>query len=303
MKKFKTIIMTVVLLWLGAYALSFIIGDRVGGEIVSEGIAIVPIHGAIVINDVQNIFGVNAIGSDTILENLKKARTNKGVKVVILEINSGGGAVVASKEVADYVKKLKEEKPVIAWIREVGASGAYWIAASSDVIVADEMSITGSVGVISSYLDYSGLMEKYGVKYERLVAGEFKDTGNPFRELSSEERRMMEAKLRLIQDFFVKDVQKSRNLNINQVNEIKKGFFYLGVEAKDLGLVDVLGNKETAVSKAKELGNISDGSIVEYKAKKSILDLLERFGIQIFFSMGRGIGREIKVEEEFKILA
>jgi protease-4 len=146
-------------------------------------------------------------------------------------------------------------------------------------------------------------MEQYGVKYERLVAGNLKDAGSPFRELTNEERILMEAKLNLIQDFFVRDVQESRGLNANQVTEIRKGFFYLGVEAKDLGLVDVLGNRDTAILKARELGNITDGSIVEYKTKKSLLDLLERFSSKIFFNMGRGIGQELKLEEEFKILA
>ena len=305
MKKFKIIILTIVLLWLAAYLSSLIIGDEFNGEIVSEGIAIIPIYGTITLSDSQDLFGTSSLGSDSIIENLKKAENNDGIKAVILEINSPGGTVVASKEVADYVKELKTKKPVVAWIREVGASGAYWIASSSNLIVADEASITGSVGVISSYLQFSDLLDEYGVKYERLVAGKYKDAGSPFKDLETDERILMQSKLDIIHEIFLKDVIANRNLNNNQVNDVRTGFFFLGIEAKELGLVDELGGKELAVEKAKELGDISsDGKIVEYKVKKNIFDLIQEFSNKVFFSMGKGIGNSlVEKEEGIQILA
>ena len=304
MKKIKIIFMTVILLWVAAYFISLGFGDD--SRIISDGIAIVPVKGIILSEDSNDIFTGSGMGSDTIISNLKKAKENKGVKAVILEINSPGGTVVASREVANYVKELSESKPVVAWIREVGASGAYWVASGADAIVADDMSITGSIGVISSYLEFSGLLEKYGVDYERLVAGELKDVGSPYRDLTEAERRLMNAKLSKIQDLFVKEVSENRKLNNQQINEIKSGFFYLGVEAKDLGLVDVLGGRDAAIEKAKELAGIKDGNIVEYKPKESLLALIEKFTNKAFLYMGRGIGLSLfdhKYEGRLEVLA
>ena len=304
MKKIKIIFTTVVLLWVAAYFIG--LGFEKDNEIISNGIAIVPIKGAILPEDSNDILSGSGMGSDTIISNLRKAMENDGIKAVVLEINSPGGTVVASREVANYVKLLSEKKPVVAWIREMGASGAYWIASSSDVIIADEMSITGSVGVLSSYLEFSGLLEKYGVGYERLVAGELKDVGSPFRSLNEDERRLMNAKLRKIQDLFIKEVAENRKLDNAQINEIRHGFFYLGIEGKELGLVDYFGGREEAIAKAKELAGIDDGKIVEYKPKKGILDLMEGFTNKAFFSMGRGIGLSLfrsEIDNRFEIMA
>src|SRR3989338_6986417 len=295
MKKIKIIFTTVVLLWIAAYLVS--LAFERDNEIISNGIAIVPIKGAILPEDSNDILRGSGMGSDTIINNLRKAEENKGIKAVVLEINSPGGTVVASREVANYVKSLSEKKPVVAWIREMGASGAYWIASGADVIIADEMSITGSIGVLSSYLEFSGLLEKYGVRYERLVAGELKDVGSPYRDLTEAEKKLMNVKLKKIQDLFVKDVAENRKLDAAQINEIRQGFFYLGIEAVDLGLVDVLGGREEAIAKAKEIAGIADGKVVEYKPKKSILEFIEGFTNKAFFNIGRGIGLSLVNDE------
>lgn len=303
MKKIKIIFTAIILLWVAAYFTS--LGFERKDEIISNGIAIVPIKGAILLEDSNDILRGSGMGSDTIIDSLKRAGDNDGIKAVVLEINSPGGTVVSSREVAKYVKSLSEKKPVVAWIREIGASGAYWIASSADVIIADDMSITGSVGVLSSYLEFSGLLEKYGVEYERLVAGELKDVGSPYRDLSDVERRLMDAKLKKIQDLFLKDVSENRKLTSSQVNEIKSGFFYLGIEAKELGLVDELGGREEAIAKAKKLAGIEDGKVVEYKPKKNFLELLEGFTNKAFLNVGRGIGLSLFRNEinRFEILA
>lgn len=300
MKELKTAFFTIIFLWLLAYGISLFIGNE--DSFIGEGIAVVPIQGVITLEDSQDFFTGATSGSNTIINNLKKAKNNDNVKAVILDINSPGGTVVASREVANYVKELNEEKPVIALIREVGASGAYWIASGANWIISDELSITGSVGVMSSYLEYSGLMEKYGVKYERLIAGEYKDVGVPYRSLTNEEKKLMENKLDKIHEVFVNDVAKNRKLNNEQVTEIKTGFFYLGGEAKELGLVDELGGKESAIKKAKELGNLSDGNVVEYKTKKSILEILEGFSSRMFFNMGLGISYGLNANNEMEIM-
>ena len=127
---------------------------------------------------------------------IDSAKKDVRIKGVIFKINSPGGSVVGSKEIGNAIKKLG--KPSVAVIREVGASGAYWVASSADVIIADELSITGSIGVISSYLQFSKIMEEYGITYERLVGGEHKDMGVPYKQLSKEEQIIMQKKINII---------------------------------------------------------------------------------------------------------
>ena len=295
--KIKTIIITIILLYLMSFFVARLISGGLEERIISDGIAVIPIVGEISINTEDGFFS-SGISANSIVEKLERANENKGIKAIILDINSGGGGVVASREIVKAVKEVK--KPVIALIREVGASGAYWIASSADWIIADEMSITGSIGVFSSYLEFSGLLENYNVSYERLVAGEYKDLGVPYRQLTEREKIMMQQKLNLIHDFFIKDVAKNRNLDEIKVRELANGFFYLGVEGKDLGLVDELGGRKEAIAKAKELGNLKNGNLIEYRDEKSIFDFFGKIQNKAFYYMGRGIGVSL-VENENKL--
>jgi protease-4 len=119
----------------------------------SNKIALIPISGFIAIGSSDSIFTNTIASSDTIVEFIERADKDTNVKAIVLEINSPGGNVVASKEISQAVKDA--EKPVVAWIREIGTSGAYWIASASDYIVSDPLSITGSIGVVLSYLRIS----------------------------------------------------------------------------------------------------------------------------------------------------
>ena len=155
-------------------------------------VALIPIEGVIT-GSGGGSFGASTLSSKDIVSFIEAASESNQVQVIVLEINSPGGSAVASDEIASAVKK--SEKPVVAYIREVGASGGYWIASASDHIIANKMSITGSIGVISSYLEFSGLMEEYGIGYERLVAGSKKDIGTPFRKLQLDEKDLLQSKL------------------------------------------------------------------------------------------------------------
>src|SRR3989344_8111492 len=172
-------------------------------------IAVIPIEG--VLSSFQPSFPtMQTKDSQDIINSLEKASKNKNIKAIILEINSPGGTVIASKEVAEYVESI--DKPVISVIREVGASGAYWIASSSDLIIADELSITGSIGVTSSYLEFSGLLNKYNIDYNQLTGGEYKDLGSSFKELEQNERNILQGKIDMIHEFFINDVKENRKL-------------------------------------------------------------------------------------------
>lgn len=287
MKKWKTLILFLVLLFLVSFVSAKLIGFYFPEQSKSNAIAVIKVHGAISMENTDS-FLVEGASSTLIVENLEKANKDPNIKAIILDINSPGGTVVASREVAKAVSKI--EKPTVAWIREMGASGAYWIASYSDKIVADDLSITGSLGVTSSYFEFTGFMEKYGINYEQLSVGEYKEIGNPFKELTPNEREILLRKLERIQEIFLDDVKKSRNLNDNQYKEISSGAFYLGEEAKTLGLVDYLGDKDTAVSVAKQMANLTQENIVEYKEKKSLIDYFTKTSA---FYFGKGFASQL----------
>ncbi len=286
MNKWKIVVILLIALGIISYLLSFLVNDF-STEKIGNKIAIIPIYGAITLNENSNFFDISGTSTNNIIDALKKAEEDPSIKGIILEINSPGGTVVASEEIANAVKKAK--KPVVSWIREEGASGAYWIASSSKYVVADPFSITGSIGVIGSYLEFSDLMKKYGISYEQLTSGEYKDTGSPFKKLNDKEKELLQSKINKIHDYFVDEIAKNRNMEKEKVKEIANGAFYLGIEAKELGLVDELGSKDEAVNKAKELADIKDAYLVTYRRKASFFDLFSNSIAYGSFYVGKGI--------------
>ena len=256
----------------------------------SGNVALIPIEGVIVgTEDSQFLFESITTSTQTV-EFIEKADKNPNIKAIILEINSPGGSAVASEEIANAVKKTN--KTTVAWIREVGASGAYWVASASDHIVANRVSITGSIGVIASYLEFPGLLEDYNVTYRRLVSGKYKDIGSPFKEMTEEENEIFQKNLDTIRDYFVSEVAKNRNLNRKDVDKIANGLFYLGAQAKELGLVDEVGGKDEVISYIEKKEGIK-AELVEYKKEKTLFDVLSKVLSKQSFFVGRGIGSSL----------
>jgi len=251
-------------------------------DITKPAIAVIPISGAI------SLQGDGANAQDIIKE-IRKADRDPSIKAIILDINSPGGTVVASEEIAAAVKGAK--KPVVAWIEEIGASGAYWIASASDYIVADPASITGSIGVTGSYLQFSDLLNKTGVTYERLVTGKFKDTGSQFKDLTPEERAYLQAKLDAINTIFINTVATNRNLDPAYVRTLATGEIWIGQEAKGFGLVDVLGGRGEAQLAAQQLAGLSSSRLVNIEEQqKGLIDLFSSGSQSIAYWIGKGIG-------------
>ncbi|MBI2660341.1 signal peptide peptidase SppA [Candidatus Woesearchaeota archaeon] len=258
-------------------------------ESLTGNVAIIPIEGVIVGSENDFLFESAAVSKD-IIELVEKADENANIKAIILEINSPGGSAVASEEIANAVKKTN--KTTVALIREAGASGAYWIASASDHIIASRVSITGSIGVIASYLEFPGFLEEYNVTYRRLVSGKYKDIGSPLKEMTPEEEEIFQKNLDLIGDYFAGEVAKNRNMSKKDVDKIANGLFYLGVQAKELGLVDELGGKDEAVAYIERREGIK-AEVVEYKTEKGLLEILTGvFSKQSFF-VGKGIGSSL----------
>lgn len=249
-------------------------------------VGIITIQGPIT-TDGSGALGEQSVSSKSIIKLIQEAEENPHIKVMVLEINSPGGSAVASDEIASTVKMA--EKPVIAQIREVGASGGYWIASATDHIIAHKMSITGSIGVISSYLEFSGLLEKYNVTYQRLTAGKYKDIGTPYKLLEREERSILQEKLNTIHRYFIQEVAENRGLPEKTVEKLATGEFFLGVEALDYGLVDELGDFSTVVEYIKTEYGLTEVQPVFFEEKFTLLELLTSVFADFSFNIGKGI--------------
>ena len=272
----------------------FLFGSEINFSSVGTGkIVVIPIDAA--------IYSDVAEGTVELIEKADKSMT---LQAIIFEINSPGGTVVASKDVATAVKNAK--KPTVALIREVGASGAYWIASATDKIVADPASITGSIGVTGSYLEFSGLMEKYGVGYERLVSGQYKDTGSPYRKLTTDERSLLMDTIDSINSMFINEVATNRNMSVAQVQSVATGQVYLGTQAKVLGLVDVLGGEAEAQKQAEELAGLKSSKLVRWESPAAQQGLFAKSTERFAYWMGKGIGESwnpLNEEEQDALMA
>lgn len=281
------------LLLLAFFLISFTIASllELKGLDINAKIIVLPVNGEISF-DKQDSFFSSGFSADDAIQKLDALNKDPSIKGIILEINSPGGSVVASKQLADKVKSMN--KPVVALVKESAASGAYWVASSSDLIIADEMSIIGSVGVIGSYLQFSGLMNKYGVEYERLVAGDVKDLGSPYKPLTKEEKELLQSRINDIQNYFLNDVTNSRRLSKESVIKISDGSFYLGIEAKQLGLIDEFGNMDVAFNETKRLANVTDAKLQFMQQKSSLASALSQFTSKSSYVLGQGIGDSLK---------
>ena len=234
-------------------------------------VAIIPIEGVIVASGESSTFGESVVTSDDIIEWIAKAEENAAIKAVVFRINSPGGTAVGSDEIATAIKEM--EKPSVAVIREVGASGAYWVASATDHVVANRMSITGSIGVVSSYLSFGRLLDRYNVTYNQLTAGERKDVGTPLRELEPDERDFLQGKLDAIHHYFIVAVAENRNMTYDRAKELATGEFSLGYEAKENGLIDALGGEREALEWIDTTLKIEPVAVV-YEREPSLIELL-----------------------------
>jgi protease IV len=294
----RTIVIILVVLFLVLFMLIPISLILFNGSTVGN-VAIIPIEG-VIMGSGGSSFSQSIVNSQSIVELIKKADDNPSIKVILLEINSPGGSAVASDEIATAIKNTN--KPTIALIREVGASGGYWVATATDHIIANRMSITGSIGVISSYLEFSGLMEEYGVSYQRLVAGNKKDIGTPLRKLSSKEEEILQKKLNKIHDYFIKEIAENRGLSVENVRKVATGEFYLGVEAKELNLIDQLGNKESVEKYIKETYSIEKITFVSYIQPTGFFDLFSGVFSKFFFNIGEGFGSKLMQNQNLLLM-
>ncbi len=182
--------------------------------------------------------------SESALWYIKKANEDLGIRAILVEVDSGGGSPVAGEEIANAIKASK--KPVVAVLRNVGASSAYWAISSADKIFASANSDVGSIGVTMSYLSNVEKNKKEGLSYEQITSGKYKDLGTPDKPLTTEDKNMLLRDVNIIYNNFVKAVSENRGLTVAAVKSFADGSSVLGERAKELGMIDEIGGMADA---------------------------------------------------------
>ncbi len=277
-----TWIVIIGLLALGAFSVLLVIGalalsDGGGFGLGGDRIAVIPVEGVI---DSEMAKKVN--------KNLKQYGDDDRVKAILLRVDSPGGGVAASEEIYREVKRVKEEKKkkIVVSMSQVAASGGYFISAPADYIYANSSTVTGSIGVIAEWMNLKDLADWAKVKPVIFKSGEFKDTGNPTRDLTERERQYFQAMIDELYNQFVKvvlDGRKDRGpedkkLNEERVRALADGRVYTGETALANGLVDKIGNYRDALKYTADLikmkGEPNVVTPAELRESFSILDLL-----------------------------
>lgn len=263
MKKKRIFIAIIVIVFLVAIVslIDSYLGEGYSKSMGSDKIGVVEVNGVIK-------------SSDEIIKNLSDFGKDKKIKAIIVRIDSPGGAVGPSQEIYREIMKIKKEKPVIASIGTLGASGGYYIASAATKIVANEGSITGSIGVIIQFFNFQQLLGKIGIKGSVIKSGEFKDSGSPIRDMTKEERELIQGVIYDVHNQFVEAIVKGRGIKKEDVLKIADGRIITGRYAKELKLIDELGNFNDAVELAKKIANLEGEPKLVYPKKKK-MGLLE----------------------------
>jgi len=243
---------------LGVFLLSIFFLARFGEEkpfTLGDKIAVVDVKGVIT-------------SSRGIVEQIERLKEDDDIKAIILRINSPGGGVGPSQEIYREVLRAKEKKKIIASMESVAASGGYYVACASDVIVANPGTITGSIGVVMEFSNVEDLLKKIGLRSYVIKSGKHKDIGSPLRKMTSEEKAILQEVIDSVHDQFVRAVAEGRNMEERKVRQIADGRIFSGEQAKELGLVDRLGSLQDAIEIAAEMIGIEGKPVVIYPKKK-----------------------------------
>jgi len=235
------------------------------GSAFGDKIAVVDLEGVIV-------------SPTTVVDELKQFADDDSVKAIILHVNSPGGGVAASEEIYRQVKRIRDDKKkrIVASIETVGASGAYYVSSATNKIYADEGSIVGSIGVISEWVNYEDLLKWARLKQITMKAGEFKDTGNPARELTPAEKAYLQSLIDNMHTQFIRAVADGRHMKMDDVRTMANGKVWTGQQAMALKMIDQIGDFQGVVKDtAKAVGIRGEPTLVRpERERKTLLDLL-----------------------------
>jgi protease-4 len=212
------------------------------------------------------------IGGETIAEEIRKARLNKKVKAIVLRVNSPGGAFQASDIMWREVKLATEVKPVIASMSDYAASGGYYLAMAADTIVAQPHTITGSIGIFSVLFDASGFLgNKLGITFDEVSTGKYGELVTISRPLTQAERDVWQNRTEEIYETFTGKAAEGRNMSQEELKKVASGRVWSGSQAKDRGLVDILGGYDDAIEIAAQAAGLDDYTVKQYPVQKPFI--------------------------------
>ena len=251
------------------------IGNKTKGE---NNIAVINITGPIMAGGGNDMFGgSNVASARNIMKQIHRAQEDRSIKALLLRVNTPGGSSAASDSIYRELNKFKEkvEKPIVVSMGDVAASGGYYVAASADQIFASPSTITGSIGVIMKFNNLQDLYDKIGVDSITIKSGPHKDIGSPNRQMTEEEKKMLQDMVDNVYQQFVDAVAEGRDMSEQEVRKLADGRIYNGAKAKELGLVDSLGTFYDAVDKTAQLAKIKgEPNLVYYNQASPIERLL-----------------------------
>lgn len=259
---FSLLILVMALMW---GAMAFFNGNLRNSVFSSDAIGVVNVKGMI----------TNPI---PVVRFIHKLRDDPSVKGVLLRVNSPGGLIAPSQELYLAVKRCAEVKPVVASFGSVAASGGYYAAAPSTLIVSNSGSLTGSIGVKAEYANIRELMDKVGIKPEIITSGKFKAVGSPMLPLTPEQRTYLHNLIMDMHDQFVGDVAEARGMDRKDVEKIADGRALTGRQAYKLGLVDKLGSYEDAVAYLKAACHLEGPAVLIEGPEKKVPFLSQILG-------------------------
>jgi len=239
------------------------------------------------------------VDSDRVVKELDDFGEDPTIRAIVVRIQSPGGVVGPTQEIYDTILRISGKdksnsarvKPVVASMGSVAASGGYYLAAAATRIVANQGTLTGSIGVIMQLAEIEGLLKKVGVRYEVIKSGRYKDSGSFARPMTPEERAVLQTVLDDMHDQFVTAVAEGRRLGKDKVKALADGRVYTGRMAKDLGLVDALGGLDAAIVLAGQMGGVSGKpQIVRARRGWRLLDMFDLAGGESALSWLRSIG-------------
>jgi len=244
--------------------------NEIKENIVEEGedgqrIAQLSIDGTIANTGENNFFSGEGYNHQFFLDQLKEVQEDPSVSAVLLEVNTPGGGVYESAEIVKEIQEIQaDDIPVYVSMKNMGASGGYYVSASADKIFATSETLTGSIGVIMSGMNFSELMENLGIEDQTYKSGPLKDMGSALREPSEEDEQVMQEYVDNSYDRFVEVVADGRDMSEDQVREVADGRIYDGQQAEDNGLVDEIGFPEDTLETLKEDEQLQNAQVFEY---------------------------------------
>ena len=225
-------------------------------------IVVIPLSGTIT-TEGSSLLSGSTITPELVRDYLTKVEKDKAVKAIVFRIESPGGEIAPCQEILWEIERIQETKPIVVSMGGMATSGGYYISTKADKIVALPSTQTGSIGIISAVINVEELLEKLGIQIEIFKGGKYKDMHWGFRELTPEEEEIVQQMIDEFYEQFIDVVAEGRGLSREEVRDLATGQIYTGTEAKELGLVDELGDLDTAIDLAAELAGI-ETAIVEY---------------------------------------